>query len=159
LYDLATRQTQNINGGGSPTAFINPGDEYLVAFHATSSAGIQTITLSGQGSVICSNNKPPFTEANPFTYSIGPSTITLSPPAGQVYTQAANPFGFIWGETNPPGQPPFKGPTFPALTQCGSNVPLLGTTTYTGTATTNSNVSSSPVQLKVTTCTVPTGCG
>jgi hypothetical protein len=157
LYDLATRQTQNVNGGGSPTVNIAPGDEYLVAFHANSPAGIQSLTLSGKGSVICNNNKPPFTESNPFTFSIGPTTITLTPPAGQVYTDGANPYGFIWNEVTPPGQPTFKGPTFPAFSQCSqnSNVPLLGTTTYTGTATTVSNVSSSPVQLKVTTCASP----
>jgi hypothetical protein len=160
LYDLATRQTQNINGAGAgtPTVFVNPGDEYMVTFHATSTAGIQSITMSGQGKVICNGNKPPYTEANPFPYSVAPTTITLSPPAGQVYTQAANPYGFIWGEVNPPGQPPYFGPTFPALTKCGNNVPLLGTTTFTGTATTNSNVSSSPTQLNVTTCAVSTGC-
>src|ERR1700753_268809 len=76
LYNLATRPTQNILGGGSPTVNISPGDEYMVTFHASSPAGIRSLTLSGKGTVICKNNNPPITESNPFTFSIAPTTIT-----------------------------------------------------------------------------------
>lgn len=142
LYDLTTH-TQKLNAAtGSPTVVLAPGDVYFVTFQATSSAGIHTITLSGNGKVNCRDYKFPFDTKHTFSYSIAPTTITLTPPAGQVYTQGANPYGFLWEDKN--------SPAFPAFTKCGANVPLVGTTIFTGTTTTTSNVSSSPVQLTVT---------
>jgi hypothetical protein len=160
LYDDSIRQSQNgmPAGAGSSglTFFIAPGDEYLVVLQAASPSGIKSITMSGAGSVICGNNMPPYTRTQPFKYTIPATTITLNAlPNGQVYTQASNPYSFLWGAGPTVNGKPFNGPTLPALNACGSSVPLLGTTTYTGTATTAPGVTSAPVSLNVTTCANP----
>ena len=152
-------QTTHLNldglspAGSSLTVFINPGDNYLVNFTATSSSGVKSITLSGSGEVICHNNKPPYNEAKPFKYNIPTQTISLAPqPGGQVFTQAFNPFFFFWALSK--GEPPSSEPAASAYTACREQVPLLGTTTYTGQATTDSGVSNPANGLSVTTCAV-----
>jgi hypothetical protein len=155
LLDSATGTTQNVAGGNGATVFVNPGDQYMVVFQANSSSGIKTITLSGAGSVICHNNQLPFNEANPFKYNIPPAVINLPlQPNQQAFTQASNPFLFVWSKIppSPPNNPGINGPALAAFTQCGGQVPLLGTTTYTGQATTYSGISSAPAALNVTTC-------
>jgi hypothetical protein len=52
-----------VPAGNVITVFINPGDNYMATFHATSSSGIKSITLSGSGEVICQNNQPSVTSA------------------------------------------------------------------------------------------------
>ena len=137
--------------GSLVTAFIKPGDDYSVTFTATSSSGIKSITLSGSGEVICHNNQPPFNEASPFKYTIPAQTITLSPqPGGQVFTQAFNPFFFFWALNN--AAPATSSPAMTAFTTCGDQVPLLGSTTYTGQATTFAGASNPASSLRVTTC-------
>ncbi len=139
--------------GGSPvTVFIKPGDDYVVTYQAASPSGIKSITMSGSGEVICSNNQPPYDERDPFKYSIPAQTIDLSPlPGQQVFTQAVNPFFFFWNP-GPEGEPAFTGPAASAFAKCGTKVPLLGTTTYTGKATTDSGVTSPALQVSVGTC-------
>jgi hypothetical protein len=155
IYDQATRQSQSglVPAGSGVTVFITPGDNYMTVFEASSPGGLKSLTLSGSGKVICSNNKAPYTESSPFTYSIAASTITLPVNSGQAVTQAPFPYVFLWGfgPSLKTGGPPSEGPAGEAYTKCGSAVPLLGTTTYSGQATTQSGVSNSS-QLSVTTC-------
>jgi hypothetical protein len=137
--------------GSSITEFINPGDDYVVTFQATSASGIKSISLSGSGEVICHDNKAPYSEGKPFKFTIPAQTIALSPqPGGQVFTQGLNPFFFFWSPTQ--GEPAANEPAASAFTACGSQVPLLGTTTYTGQATTVAGVSNPANNLSVTTC-------
>jgi hypothetical protein len=153
ILDQTTRSSVNnlAPAGSLITAFITPGDDYLVTFHATSSSGIKNITLSGSGEVICHNDQPPFNEASPFKYTIPAQRITLSPQAGgQVFTEAPNFFFFYWAPQN--GMPPATAPASTAFTQCRDQVPLFGTTTYTGQATTDSGVTNAPSNLAITTC-------
>ena len=156
ILDQTTRQSQNLVPAGSVgTVFITPGDNYMVVFQATSPSGIKSTSLSGKGSVICHNNKPPYSESNAYAYTIADQTITLGVQSGsQAFTQVPNPYFFLWGPGPPPmqGQPAFNGPALTAYEKCGAQIPLLGTTTYTGVATTFSGVSSAPSGLSVTTC-------
>jgi hypothetical protein len=156
ILDQTTRLSQNLTPAGSGiTVFITPGDNYMVVFQATSPSGIKTTSLSGKGSVICHNNRPPYSESDPFAYTIPDQTITPTvQPGQQAFTQVPNPYFFLWGPGPPPaqGQPAFNGPALTAYEKCGAQLPLLGTTTYTGVATSFSNVSSSPSSLSVTTC-------
>jgi len=140
-----------VPAGSSITVFINPGDNYMATFHAASPSGIKSITLSGSGSVICHNNQPPFNEASPFKYTIPTQTIVLAPqPGGQFFTEAANPFFFTWALFK--GEAAGNAPASPALAKCGDQVPLLGTTTYVGQATTEAGATSAANSLLVTTC-------
>lgn len=155
-WSVSDQTTHGILSGLVPagtgfTVFITTGDDYIVTFKATSSSGIKTTTLSGSGEVICNNNQPPYNEEKPFKYSIPAQTITLSPlPNGQVFTEGVNPFFFFWAPTT--GQPALYTPASSAYTACGSQVPLRGTTTYTGQATTDAGVSSAASSISVTTC-------
>lgn len=151
LFHQSTGLTQNIVPANSLTnVFISPGDNYDVEFTAQENGGIKSISLSATGSVICSNNQGPYTQAHPFNYSIAATTATFPIMANnQVYTQAFLPYYFNW----------VSGPTMNAVPACGSNVPMFGTTTYNGKATNYGNVSTGTYSLKVTTCGSPTGCG
>jgi hypothetical protein len=145
-----------VPAGSSITIFINPGDNYIANFTATSSAGIKSITLSGSGEVICHNNQPPYNEAKPYKYTIPAQTITLGKqPDGTFFTQAFNPFFFFWAPTK--GEPAANAPASSAWKSCGDQVPLLGTTTYTGQATTEAGVSNPATSLMVTTCAAGLG--
>ncbi len=145
LYDQTTAAGSNPNlvpAGSLATTFINPGDNYDVTFQSQETGGIKTISLSATGKAICNGNRGRYTETHPFTYSIAATTATFPIMAGnQVYTQAFLPYYFNW----------VSGPTAAAVTACGSNVPMLGTTTYTGKATNYGNVSTVS-SLAVTTC-------
>jgi hypothetical protein len=63
-------------------------------------------------------------------------------PGNQAYTQGFFPYAFSWS----------NGPAQAAFSRCGSDTPLLGTTTFTGQSATESNVSSGASSLSVTTC-------
>ncbi len=148
LYDQTTGVRQTLMPAGSSiTAFISPGDNYDVEFQAQEMGGIKTVSLSATGQAICNGNHAPYTETHPFNYSVAATTATFPIMAGnQVYTQAFLPYYFNW----------VSGPTSAAVTACGSNVPMFGTTTYNGKAANYGNVSAAS-SLNVTTC-VAGGC-
>ena len=151
LLDSATGLTQQAMGPAS-TVFINPGDQYMVVFQASSPSGIKNITLSGTGDVACHD------KSLPNSIAIPAAVINLSlQPGQQAFTQASNPYLFVWSKIPPsPTNPEFDGPALAEFNQCNAKhpplVPLLGTTTYTGLATTYSGVASSSSLLHVTTC-------
>jgi hypothetical protein len=153
ILDQTTGGSQNnlVPAGSSITVFINPGDNYMATFLASSASGIKSITLSGSGSVICHNNAAPFSEASPFKYTIPAQPIVFAPqPGGQFFTAASDPFLFTWALS--PKEAAGNAPASSALSGCRDQVPLLGTTTYTGQATTEANVTSAASSLLVTTC-------
>jgi len=124
--------------------FINADDNYVVTFVAQSTSGIKTITLSGSGGVACSTGSPST------SFTIPPQTIDLSvQPGGQVFTEGIDPYYFFWAPIE--GEPSYNEPVKTFYTRCGAAVPLIGTTTYSGSATSFDGGSTS-MQLKVTAC-------
>jgi hypothetical protein len=143
LYNTNTgTRHQTVPAGMTLVDFINPGDNYDVAFWADEAGGIKTITLSATGTAICSGNHAPYTMSNPFNYSIPSQTVTLQVTNGQAYTHAAFPYYFNWQ----------TGVTAAAVTACGANVPMLGTTIYKGKATNFGNTSTGTYNFEVHTC-------
>jgi hypothetical protein len=149
LDDQTTHQRQTLAAtGGTATAFISPGDEYLVVLQANATGGIKSITLGASGEAICNGARGHYTEAHPFKYTIKSQTLVFAELAHkQVYTEALFPYFFDWT----------TGPTAPAISLCASAVPLYGTTSYQGSATSYAGVSSGTSGLNVTTC-VAGGC-
>ena len=144
LDDQTTGKSQTITPAGNMvTAFINPGDNYLVAFEAQEAGGIKTISLGAQGEAICNGNRGAYTEANPYQYTIPNQTLTFTELANkQAYTQAFFPYFFSLQATA----------SSTAVSACGSQVPMFGTTTYNGQATNYGGASSGTTSLAVTTC-------
>lgn len=150
LLDSATAKTQQASGPES-NLFINPGDQYMVVFQASSQSGIKNITLSGTGDIACHD------KSLPKSIMIPAAVINVPlQPNQQVFTQASNPYLFVWSKIPPsPSNPEFDGPALAEFNQCNAKnpplVPLLGTTTYTGQAT-YYGVPSSSSLLHVITC-------
>jgi hypothetical protein len=153
LLASATGKTAQIDGsGGDPTVFINAGDQYMVVFQVSSPSGIKNITLSGTGDVACND------KSDPNTIAIPPRVFNLPlQPNQQAFTQASNPYLFVWSKipafkTNPE----IDGPALAEFNQCdaknSSLVPLVGTTTYTGQATTYPGAASPSYTLHVAIC-------
>jgi len=124
LYDTVTRQAANYITG-SPVC-IYADDNYSVNFVAQSQSGIKTISLSGTSTgVSCASGS-----GVSGTFNTPTQTIDLAPlPGGQLWTQALDPYFFYWStnEGVPAVQTAYKA--------CHPNV-LIGTVTYTGSATT-----------------------
>jgi hypothetical protein len=136
---------------GAPAGLgVNPGENYEVEFEAQEIGGIKTISIGGTGTAYCKYNLGPYTQQHPFHFSVPNQTATFKVMANQqVYTQAFLPYQFNWT----------SGPTAAAVAACGSNGPMFGTTTYTGTATNYSNVSASySFAVPVQSCIVGPGC-
>jgi hypothetical protein len=149
LEDETTHNRQTIvPAGATVTAFIAPGDEYLVVLEANAPGGVKSITLGASGESICNGNHGAYTEAHPFKYTVKSQTLVFTELAHmQVYTQALFPYFFNWD----------TGPAAPATSACASAVPLYGTTFYQGSATNYAGTSSGTSSLNVTTC-VAGGC-
>jgi hypothetical protein len=157
LLDWNLSGTPQQGNGPEFTLFINPGDQYMVIFQATSLNGIKNITLSGTGDVHCNDGSLPAPPTPP-TFTIPPVVINLPlQPNQQAFTQALNPYSFIWSKIPAtPTNAEIDGPALTEFNQCNAKsptlVPLLGTTTYTGQATSYSGMASSSTLMHVTTC-------
>ena len=151
LTDTSTPIHWTLTVSGEPVGLsVNPGENYEVKFQAQEVGGIKTISIGGTGTAYCKNNLGPYTKQHPFNFSVPNQTATFKVMANQqVYTQAFLPYQFNWT----------SGPAAAAVAACGYNVPLFGTTTYTGTATNYGNVSASySLAVPVQSCSVGPGC-
>ena len=126
---------------------------------ANNPGGVKSMSLTGKGQAICGGNSGPYTRSHPFTFTVPTQSFTYPIQANnQVNTQENIVYVFNWDGPQGTGQYVLPaGPANPAYTACGQNVPLLGSVTYTATASNYSNVSSQSA-VTVTTCVPSTGC-
>jgi hypothetical protein len=137
---------------GSNNAVINAGDNYTVTFVAAGNVGIASISLKAVGGLMCNNHSVP--PGSVPTFEIPEQTISLPPPSAKnpdVFQQALFPYVFNWENTSTP--PTAVLPAVKAFTDlCGpSNVPLLGTIAWVGTANAVGG-GQTTMALKVTVC-------
>jgi hypothetical protein len=140
---------QTVTSGFDPTppgTVISPGVDYLVVYHATSNAGLKSIAMTANLTVACSGRGGPYTISNPYNVTIPLQPITFAPlPSQQAYTDAFYPYYFSWA----------NGPAAIAYNACAKAgsafLPLIGSTTYGGSATTVNGVpnATSYVRLRV----------
>jgi len=151
--------------GGSPgqpqtvLALVGNGNIYNMGVQANNPGGVKSMSLTGKGQAICGGNSGPYTRSHPFTFTVPTQSFTYPIQANnQVNTQENIVYVFNWDGPQGTGQYVLPaGPANPAYTACGQNVPLLGSVTYTATASNYSNVSSQSA-VTVTTCVPSTGC-
>ena len=113
--------------------------------------------MSGTGDVHCHDGSLP-SPPTPPTITIPPVVINLPlQPNQQAFTQALNPYLFVWSKIPAtPTNAEIDGPALTEFNQCNAKsltlVSLVGTTTYTGQATSYSGMASSSTLLHVETC-------
>jgi hypothetical protein len=160
-----TRSSYAASGGGSPgqpatvLALIGGGNIYNMGVQANNPGGVKSMSLTGKGQAICGGNSGPYTQSHPFNFTVPSQSYTFPIQANnQVNTQENIVYVFNWDGPQGTGQYVLPaGPTNPAYTACGQNVPLLGSVTYTATASNYSNVASQSA-VRVSTCIPSTGC-